>query len=181
MKLDDLTRLLRPLAVRVANIVGRATVDKADDAKDVQELQLELLEGEVRDEVERFGEYGFTSVPLEGAEAVVVFVGGRRDHGLAIGVEDRRYRIRNLKSGEVAVYNHTGARIVFKENGDVEVTPKAGQKLKIASDVEVTGTLTASVDVKAGAISLSSHAHAAGTLTSPPSGGLVTGATGGPS
>lgn len=170
-------RLLRPLAVRVANLVGRAVVKAADDAPKVQELQLELLEGELRDQVERFGEYGFTSVPLEGAECAVIFVGGRRDHGLAIGVEDRRYRIKNLESGEVAVYNHTGAKIVLKASGDVEITPKAGQKLKISADVEVTGTLTASVDVKAGTISLSGHTH---SFTDVTPGGSVASVTGGP-
>jgi phage gp45-like len=184
--LDLVLRALRPIARRVDNMIARATVKKSDDAKKIQELQIGLLAGEVRDEVERFQNYGFTAVPLEGAEAAVIFVGGRRDHGLAIAVDDRRYRIKSLESGEVCVYNHTGAKIVFKANGDVEVTPKSGQKLKIASDVEVTGTLTASVDVVGNGISLHGHKHAvAGTVAAAPGAvvflGTPPGFTGGPS
>jgi phage gp45-like len=191
VRLEDITRILRPLSVRVSNLIGRGVVRAADDAKKVQELQIDLLEGETRDEVERFQEYGFTSVPLDGAETVLVFVGGRRDHGLALGVEDRRYRIGNLASGEVAVYNHTGARIVFKANGDIELAPKAGQTVKIATpveisgDVTVTGTLTASADVVGNGISLNSHTHRLTPANSPISVagavGTISGNTGGPS
>jgi phage baseplate assembly protein V len=200
MKLDDVVRLVTPLARRVANLVSRAIVRKVDDAKKVQELQLDVLDGETRDEIERFQEYGFTSVPLDGAEAVVVFVGGRREHGLAIGVEDRRYRIGNLASGETAVYNHTGAKIVFKANGDIEATPKPGQKLSISGPVEIngdvtitgdvdsSGTVTASNDVVGGGKSLATHTHSAtlnlvGTTATAgsPLVGTATGSTGAPS
>lgn len=182
--LDTLQRFVAPLARRVANMVSRATVQKTDDAPGVQELQLNLLDSELRDEIERVQEYGFSSVPLEGAEAVVVFVGGRRDHGLAIATDDRRYRIGNLESGEVAVYNNTGAKVVIKASGDIEVTPKSGQKLKILSDVEVTGTLTASTDVVGGGVHLKTHDHGVVGTVSSASGSVVfapPGKTGAPS
>lgn len=183
--LDNFNRLLRPLSVRISNLIGRGVVKSADDAQQVQELQVELLTDEVRDEVERFQEYGFTSVPRDGAEVVIAFVGGRRDQGFALGVEDRRYRIKNLSKGEVAVYNDTGAKIVMKANGDVEVTPKAGQKVRlsgdtvVAGDLQVTGTANVT-DCVAGTVSLKTHKHGAGTLVSPSSGGSVTGASDGP-
>ena len=185
MTLDDLRRVLRPLHVRISNLIGRAVVKATDDAKKVQELQVDLLDSETRDEVERFQEYGFSSVPLAGAEAVVVFVNGRRDHGLAIGVEDRRYRIINLSGGEVALYNNTGAKIVMKANGDIELTPKAGQQIKLVGDTAVTGTITASVDVVGGGKSLKNHVHAM-TLTDSPIAvagavGTISGTSGAPS
>jgi phage gp45-like len=189
MKLDDLTRYLRPLSNRIANLVGRGVVKAVDDSKKLQELQLELLPGEVRDELEHFQGYGFTSTPAVpdsdgAAEAVAVFVNGRRDHGLIIAVGDRRYRLKNLPHGEVAMYSKHGQTIVLKTNGDIEATPKVGQKFKVvgatelAGDVSVTGTLTASVDVVGGGVHLKTHIHGAGTLTSPS--GTVTGTTGSP-
>lgn len=179
----DLLRALRPLATRLANVVGRGVVESVDDSQEIQEIQIEALDGEIRDEVERFQNYGFTSRPREGAEFAFISVGGRREHTLAIAVDDRRYRVRNLESGEVAVYNDTGAKVVFKANGDIEVTPKPGQKLKIASDVEVTGTLTASVDVVGGGKSLKTHTHSvSGSNGSGPVVFIpVDGRTGGPS
>ncbi len=165
MNLDSITRMLRPLSVRIANMVGRAVVKSADDSKKVQELQVSLLEGEVRDEVEHLQGYGFTSVPLEGAEAVVIFVGGRRDHGFCVGTDDRRHRPTGLQPGEVAVYNNAGAKIVIKASGDIEATPAAGKKFKVVGETElggnvsVTGTLTASTDVVGGGKSLNTHTH----------------------
>lgn len=137
MKLDDLTRYLRPLSNRIANLVGRGVVKAVDDSKKLQELQLELLPGEVRDELEHFQGYGFTSTPAVsdsdgGAEAVAVFVNGRRDHGLIIAVGDRRYRLKNLPPGEVAMYSKHGQTIVLKTNGDIELNPKSGQVVALA-------------------------------------------------
>lgn len=158
--IDNIRRMLAPIATKVANLLGRGTVKATDDAKEVQELQVNLLDGETRDELERFQEYGFTSNPEDGAECVVMFVNGRRAEGYCVGVEDRRYRIKNLSSGEVAVYSKHGQTIVLKANGDVEITPKSGQKVKLVGDTDVTGTLTASVDVITNGKSLKNHTHA---------------------
>lgn len=178
MNVADLMRLIRPLAVRVANLVGRGVVKSADASQDLQVLQAEFLSGEVRDELEHFEPYGLTARPRPDAEVAAVFVGGRRDHGLAFGVVDRRYRIKNLESGEVAVYNHTGAKIVIKANGDIEATPATGGKFRVVGDVEATG------DVVASGISLKTHVHSV-SGTAPSGGGSVvfdpTGKTGGPS
>ncbi len=120
--MQALNKLLAPLRTRVANMVSRAVLSGIDDSTRMQLLQVGLLSEETRDGIERFQNYGFTSNPLTGAEAVVVFVGGRRDHGLAIAVDDRRYRLRNLESGEVAVYTDQGDSIVIRRGGTIEVT-----------------------------------------------------------
>lgn len=136
---------LRPLKTRIANMVGRAVVQLVKDSTQIQELQLDILSGETRDEIERFQNYGFTSVPKTGAEAVVLFVGGQRDHGLAIAVDDRRYRIGNLESGEVAVYTDQGDKIVLKRGGNIEIT--ASTKVIVnAPTVELGGSSLLATD-----------------------------------
>jgi phage gp45-like len=173
MNLQDLNRFIAPLRSRVANMLARAVVALVDDEKQMQLLQLSVLEGETREDVERVQNYGFTSVPLEGAEAVVLFVGGNRDHGLAVAVDDRRYRLRGLEGGEVAMFDHQGTKIVCKANGDVEITPASGA-VKVNGTVDVTGDVTGS------GVSLASHTHLPGTLLAPSGGGPVTGNSGGP-
>ncbi len=175
MTLDDIQRLLSPFARRIANFAARAIIKSVDDSKKMQLVQLSLLDVETRDAVEHFQNYGFTSRPAVGAEAILLSLGGHRDHGVAIVVEDRRYRVLNLDEGEVAVYDKTGSKIVFKKNGDIEVTPSSGK-------MKVTGSIEASGDVKAGSISLMNHTHAAGALLTGPSVGTpVTGTTAAPS
>ncbi len=115
-------RMLKPLRTRLANMVARGVVKLVDSSKRMQLLQLGVLTDETRDEVEHFEPYGMTSVPREGAEAILLSVGGRRDHAVAIVVGDRAYRIRNLESGEVALGWDGGPQIVCKANGDIEVT-----------------------------------------------------------
>lgn len=120
--IDSLNRLLAPLKTRIANMVARSVVQLVDDSTRMQMLQIGALAGETREGVERFQNYGFTSVPLEGAEALVLFVGGRRDHGMAVAVDDRRHRMKGLEKGEVAIYSKFGSSIVLRKNGDIELT-----------------------------------------------------------
>jgi phage baseplate assembly protein V len=136
MKLTDLQKLLRPLHVRLSNLVSRGVVTRVTDSGKLQTLQLGLLSEETRDAVERFQQYGFTSVPIAGAEAVVLFVGGRRDHGLVVAVDDKRHRKSGLQAGEVAVYSQAGASVVLKADGSVEVTPKPGATVTLAGSAD---------------------------------------------
>lgn len=159
-----LQRALRPLAQRLQLMIGRAVVLLVDDGPQLQELQVALLADEVRDKAERFQQYGFTSRPLPGAEAVAVSVAGSRDHVVVIAVDDRRYRLRALQPGEVAIYTDEGDRIVIKRGGTIEV--RAATKVVLdtplvqcTGDVEVAGTVTAAVDVLGGSKSLKTHKH----------------------
>ncbi len=173
MKIAD---LLRPLRLSILNLVARAVVKQVDDSTRLQLLQLVVGE-DTRGEVERFQNYGFTSRPANGAEAVVAFVGGDRAHGLALAVEDRRYRIRNLSNGEVVVYDLTGTTVLLKQNGDIEITPSSGT-VKVTGDLNVTGTVTGTVDVVGGGKSLKTHVHTPGSFSN--GGGPVGGTSGAP-
>ena len=138
-------KLIAPLRRRVRLMVSRAVLSAISDGNGLQIAQVKLLEGEVRDAVERMQNYGFTGVPLAGAEGVMVCVSGNRDHGIVIAMDDRRYRIKALQSGEVAVYTHLDKqahkhRIIFKNDGSIEalaknITVKATETARIEGDV----------------------------------------------
>jgi len=108
MNAADLSRLLGPLSRRIRMVAARAVLRLIDDGMQAQACQVDLLAGESAEGVERFQEYGFTSVPHPGAEAAVLFIGGARSHGVIVAVEDRRYRLRGLQGGEVALYDDLG-------------------------------------------------------------------------
>lgn len=147
-----LRKLLEPLRNRVMLMVARGVVRLVDDGKLLQALQVSFLPGEVRDRLERFGSYGFTSAPHPGAEAVAVFVGGNRDHGLVIAVDDRRYRLRALEEGEVALYDDLGSKVHLRRGGEIEVVATTAVRLvapltNVAGDLHVEGDLTSEGDV----------------------------------
>lgn len=172
-------------------MIARAVVNTVADDKKLQILQVDVLADETKDDVERFQNFGFTSVPKAGAEAIVVFVGGTRDHGVVLAVDDRQYRLRSLESGEVAMYDATGSKIVMKKNGDIEVIPSSGKvkltgDLAVSGDVNCDGTVTGTTDCVGGGKSLKSHTHVMDAAHSPIAtvsggAGTISGTSGAPS
>lgn len=166
-----LRSIIEPIRRRVMMTVSRAVLRAIDDSGSRQTAQIEALKGEVRDLVERMQEYGFTSVPLPGADAAVVFVAGNREQGIIVAVEDRRYRLTGLEAGEVAIYDDQGQKVHLTRDGIVvetslEVTVTAATAITLESptvtidgDLLVTGTATATVDVVGGGKSLKTHVH----------------------
>lgn len=137
--------LIAPLRRRVRLMVSRAILSVVNDAGGLQVVQVKLLADEVRDGVERMQDYGYTSVPLAGAEGVMVCVSGNRDHGIVVAMDDRRYRIKGLQPGEVAVYTDEDKqahkhRIILGRGGKIDVQGKnvtvtASETARIEGDV----------------------------------------------
>ncbi len=167
--MSGLHRFIKPLEGRVRLMVGRAIVRLVDDATKAQSVLIELLEGEVQDAVERYQDYGFTSVPHPGAEAVAVAVGGLRSHMIVIKVEDRRYRLTGLEQGEVALFDDLGQMVklgrerieivsdnevkvsapkVIVDSDEVHLGAEGGQKVaRIGDDVDLgTGKIISGSD-----------------------------------
>lgn len=113
--------MLGPMLRRLRLAVGRAVVTLVNDGLKLQGVQVALLADEVRDSVERFQNYGLTSHPHAGAEAIVVSVGGNRNHPVVICVDDRRYRLKSLAPGEVALYSDEGDWVWFKRGRTIEI------------------------------------------------------------
>lgn len=172
MNVRDLERVIAPLQRRIMLAIGRAILRGTNDAGGVQQLQATLLTGETRDAVERLQDYGFSSHPLAGAEAIVVSVGGNRDNPIAVVVGDRRSRAAGLAAGEVCIYSHlAGQRITLKADGSILV--ESPEKVRIETPlVEIEGDLVVTGDVTADGISLVSHTHtgveAGGDSSGPP-------------
>lgn len=148
MRLADVLKLLAPLQRRVMLLVGRAVIRAIDDGTALQTLQAELLRGEVRGRLERFGSLGLTAVPLPGAEGVVLFLGGNRDHGVVVSVEDRRSRPKGLGAGETAVYHAggNGTTITLLNDGSIELRPSSGLT-RLVGDLAVDGSVAATGEV----------------------------------
>ncbi|MDH1499349.1 phage baseplate assembly protein V [Comamonas terrigena] len=103
------------------NMVSRCTVALATAMRKMQALQIRLTAGEVKDDVEHMEPYGYTSNPHPGAEGIAVFPGGDRSHGVVVVVADRRFRLKGLKPGEVALYTDEGDKIHFERGRKLTV------------------------------------------------------------
>lgn len=154
VKADALSVLLRPLWRRVQSMVGRGLVTRVDEGEDLLKIQARLFAGELRDRVHVLGHYGFASSPEAGAEAVVVFLGGGRDNGVAVSVDDRRYRPTDLQPGEVRVYSRHGGTVSLMANGDVRIHAEGVVRVEgntvVTGKVDASDTVTSAEDLLAG-------------------------------
>ena len=132
---------LREIGNRVSMMFSRGVLRNVDDANGRQQLQVELLKNELRDGVEHMQNYGFTSHP-KGGDVAVAFIGGNREQGIVLVVDDRRYRI-PLQAGEVAIYDDQGNKIELLRDM-VKVTAIAhvevvAPTIKLVGNVELVG------------------------------------------
>lgn len=98
-------------------MLARGVVRVVSSGKKMQTLQLSMLAGDPKDDIEHFEPYGHTSCPLPGAEAVAAFFDGDRSHGVVLVVADRRYRLKNLAAGEVAIFDDQGQKVHLTRDG----------------------------------------------------------------
>lgn len=178
----DVQKLLAPLSRRLRLIADRAIVTLVNDSLQRQGLQLKVLADESADDVERFQNYGHTSVPPEGSEAIVLGIGGARAGLVAIAVEHKGSRPKNLEAGDSCLYHLEGHRVVLGKDKAVSIEAKsviteAGEKtLTISPDNEIQGALhvtlniTTDADVIINGKSFLDHKHdlPGGGQTSPP-------------
>ncbi|ECG1391452.1 TPA_asm: phage baseplate assembly protein V [Salmonella enterica subsp. houtenae serovar 45:g,z51:-] len=101
--------------------VFRGVLVRVNSTGGVQTVQAKGLAGESLQDAELFQHYGFTSNPLKGTMAVVVPVNGKTSHSIIIATEHATYRLKKLKSGEVALYTDEGSSIILKRGRIIEV------------------------------------------------------------
>lgn len=116
-----LERAMRPLKNRVMLMISRAVIESVDDSMKMQLVKLSILKGETKDGVERMQNFGFSSNPPAGSEALVVFVAGNREHGVVVAADDRTKRIKDLAEGESVFFNAAGDKIHIKADGTIEL------------------------------------------------------------
>ncbi|MGL4754345.1 MAG: phage baseplate assembly protein V [Aeromonadaceae bacterium] len=171
VSMRDVQKLIAPMMRRLRLIADRAVVTMVKDSLHRQGLQLKVLADETADDVERFQNYGHTSVPPAGSEAIVLGIGGARAGLVAIAVEDKSVRPKDLEAGDNCLYHLEGHRIILRKDGLLELEAKtviinASEKLSIISPdneiqgpLHVTGEITSDTDVKTGTTSLKGHIH----------------------
>lgn len=116
-------RLIQPLRRRVMLMVSRAVIKVVNDAGGIQKLQIVGYDGELLEGVENFQQYGFSSCPPSGSEAVVVALGGNRGHAIVIGTQNRKHRVIQKKDGETVVHDDLGQKVHLKRDGIYVETP----------------------------------------------------------
>ena len=139
-----MSEALKEMGNRVMMMFARGVLRAVTDTGPRQQVQVELLKDELRDGLEHMQNYGFTSHP-QGGDVAVAFLGGNREQGIVLVVDDRRYRI-PLLAGEVAIYDDLGNKIeLLREMVKVTAVQHLEAQaptIKLIGDLEVIGNIT---------------------------------------
>ncbi|WP_293766419.1 phage baseplate assembly protein V [uncultured Aquitalea sp.] len=158
--------MIRDIDARIQRFLGRIRLPFRGVGGGVSNASaVQLADGEgFKDEPIRGAElmqhYGFTSTPPSGFMYVAVPVGGKTAHAIMVATEHGSYRIKGLKTGEVAIYTDEGDNITLKRGHVVEVNTQTlrinaptlveinTQKVQMnAQNVATTGNVAADGDI----------------------------------
>lgn len=153
MDWPELNRILEPIRNRIRLMVARALIVATAEGKEGGiKLEINLGFEETRDELELVQQYGMSSRPSVGSQAVTLFLSGSRDSGVVIATKGMGSEMSfSLKEGEVALHTDEGDSVHLKRGRIVAITTetleiKATTAVKIDSPtVEATGEVSDSV------------------------------------
>lgn len=163
---------IQALWMRLRATVAAARITLTDDAAAAQLLQARISATELVNNLPRVAEYGFTSNPPPGSDAVVVFQAGDRSQGIVIATGNRQFRLVGLKSGEVAIHDNVGQSVYLSATGIVingGANPVTVQgNLLVTGDI-IDNSASNAVTVKALRTAYDAHDHVVSGITTGPS------------
>ncbi len=127
--INAINRMLSHFRLRLSLIARRAIIDEVHDGNPVQTLKLNLYAGESRSQVERLQEYGLSTVPPAGGQALAHFLDGECAHGVVTATDDRRYRPTGHGEGDVILYtcrDKDGAHHIHLVAADMSIRARGG-------------------------------------------------------
>lgn len=134
---------------RLKSILARGIIQLVNDEGGRQLCQVTVLAGEVKENVDRIQQFGFTSNPPAGTAAIIGFIGADRGKPVILGDNNPEERKKGLNAGESAAYDAFDQYIYLKNDGSIEIqtngllTIKSADKVFMETELlEVTGGIT---------------------------------------
>ena len=152
---------------KIRLMVARGIVKLVQDSG-LQLMQLDLLDEETRDGVERVQNYGHRGHPPQGSTVATVAVAGSRDHLVVVACEHPDH-VPPLESGESAMYAMFGQLFKMDKEGNVTLVCKdfniqASGNVTAAAAGNYTATAGGNLGISAsGGMSL--HGEGGATMT----------------
>ena len=114
-------KIVDPLYEKLNLLISICTIHNVIDLTMTQTAQVEIFSNEIRDDIERWQNYGVTSVPPRFSEAICLFISGERNRGYIVATEDKDSRPNYLLDGEVCIYTKEKDKIHFKKGNIIDL------------------------------------------------------------
>lgn len=146
----------------------RGVLNLVDSSGPVQLVHVEGLSNEPLPDVELFQHYGYTSNPPADTMAIILPIGGKTSHSIIVATEHGSYRLKNLETGEVAIYTDEGDSIILKRGHVIEVTTQTF-RVNASTAIElnaptITGNASASIELNTPTVAASADVTAQGEI-----------------
>lgn len=115
--MEDIAAAARRIGHRVRHMIRGGKIKSIDDSGAAQIAQVALSSIEKRDHTPMLTIYGLSSRPPVDSDVVVLFLGGDRSAGVGIASSNQTHRLRDLKDGEIALYDDLKRKLHFTRDG----------------------------------------------------------------
>lgn len=113
-------------------------LESVDDSGDVRRGTATWL-GRSGQPIQVAGIYGVVSNPPVGSQVLLLPQNGQESASIGLPDHPAIRPLKNLLSGEVAVVNYlTGAHVLFKENGDIEIVTTGNLTATVTGNITAT-------------------------------------------
>lgn len=149
-----MTRTLEALRLRLLLLLGRGRISLVDDGGPVQLVQVAMQGRSLHDQTPRLAEYGLSSNPPAGSDAVLVKLAGDHSQAVVIATGHQATRPTGLPAGATVLYDSQGSKVLLNADGTLLVhaettvtvsTPGASAVLTGTSATLAAGTASISV------------------------------------
>ncbi|WP_186216068.1 phage baseplate assembly protein V [Burkholderia gladioli] len=121
---------------RIRSLFGRGRITLVDDSGPVQLVQLRMNDLEIPSGRFRVPEFGFSSNPPIGSDALALHVAGDRSAGAVVGTNHQQSRPRDLAPGESILYSQDGKSVYLKDG--IIVVEAKGQDVVVNDAANIT-------------------------------------------
>jgi phage gp45-like len=151
---------------RVQMMLAPVKITATDDTGPVHRAQVRAMAPEQIDNVSVLQLYGLASHAMVGSDAMALFVSGDRSNAVIVATNNQQYRLRNLNSGEVALYDNGGNVVKLANGGNIEITCPGSITItcplvKLTGDLHVTGEIVRGFGT-GDQVTLGQHSHTQG-------------------
>lgn len=134
----SLRELLEILRRRDRALIRYGLVTAVDDTGAVQKVGFKGIFGMIRQGIQSFMPFGFSSNPPVGSEVVQLQVNGDPGNPIIVMAFNRQYRITGLQPGESIMFNMLGDFV--KIDASRNITVNAGENVNVTAATKVTVT-----------------------------------------
>jgi len=124
---------------RIRNLFGRGRITLVNDSGTIQVVQVKTTDSDVSDERIRMAEFGFTSYPPDGSEALLLHIAGNRYDGAVVATNHQPSRPTGLQSGESMLYSQDGKHVYLTADGGIVINANS-------QPVTVNGATTVTIN-----------------------------------